>query len=149
MFQPGTEQRTDSCRSGSNQQHRIFGRNFRDTGSPKASGQDVAHEKCLLVRHSVGNTVQSLVSMRYPHVFRLSPIDTATQCPSSVGVLTIVYISVLTEKTFPTEGLHVDRHPVTRLHGSDLRSYLFHDAHHLMPHRNTRYSTRHTAVLDV
>ena len=149
MFQSGTEQRTDSRRSGSNQQHRIFGRDFRDTSSPKTGGQDVAHEKRLLIRHSVGNTVQPLVGMRHPHIFRLSPVDTATQCPSSVGVLTIVYISVLAEKTFPAESLHVDRHPVTRLHGSDLRSYLFHDAHHLMPHRNARYSTRHAAVLNV
>ena len=148
-FQSGTEQRTDSRRSSSNQQHRIFERNFRDTGSPETGSQNIAHEKRLLVRHSVGNAIQPLVGMRHPHIFRLPPVNAATQCPSSIGVLTIVYISVLAEKTFPTESLHVDRYPVTRLHGSDLRTHLFHDAHHLMTHRNTRYSTRHTAVLDV
>ena len=149
VFQHCTQQGADTRRAGSDDENGIVGRNFRDTCRPESGGKNIAYEKCLFIGYTIRNTVQPLIGIRHPYIFRLSAVDAAAQGPASVFVFAVVYISMLAEKAFATKSFHVNRHTVAGLHGGDLLAYLFYNAYHLMPYGNARHGTRDTSMLDM
>ena len=50
--------------------------NLRNAGSPKTRSQHIADKQSLFVTNGIGNTVQSPVGIRNPHIFGLPSIDT-------------------------------------------------------------------------
>ena len=76
-FQHDAKQGTYACRAGPDDKYRVLLLDFGYSCRPKAGGQDIAHEKRLLVAHVVRDAVQSLVGVRHPDIFRLSAIDAA------------------------------------------------------------------------
>lgn len=91
------------------------------------------------VGNTIGNAIQSLIGKRNTNIFRLSAIDTASQCPSTIGVGTVIHITVPAEETLSAKGLHIDCHPVTRLHISDFRAGFFNHTHHFVGSINTGF----------
>ena len=134
---------------GPQDQHRILGADIRDLGCPVSGGQHIPHQQGLQVAHLIGDPVQPLVRIRHPHIFRLAPVDAAAQGPASIGVGTVVHPAVLAEKAFPAEGFHIYGHPVAGAHRPHRRAHFFHNAHHLVAHRDPRHRPGHRAVLDV
>src|SRR5699024_5240725 len=68
---------------------------------------------------------------------------------SSVGVSTVVHISVPTKETFSTKGFDIDCHSITGSDGNDAGAYFLHNAHHLVADCNTRNCTRNTAMFNM
>ena len=77
-FQHCTQKRTDSRGTGTDNQYRIFGRYLGNTSRPKSGSKNIAHKQSLLIAHTIRYAAQSLVSMRDPHIFRLSSVNPAS-----------------------------------------------------------------------
>ena len=149
MFQHCAKQRTNSSRACSYNKDCIVRRNLRDTRCPKSGSQNIPYKQSLFVGHSIRNPVQSLICMGHTYILGLSSVNATAQSPSSIRILTIIYISFLTEKALATECFHIHRYPIARLNRSNSGTYLLNNAYHLMPHRNARNSTGNTSMLDM
>ena len=57
--------------------------------------------------------------------------------------------AVLAEEALAAKGLYIDGHSVANFDIVDLGANGLNYANHLVTNRNARYSTRHTAVLDM
>ena len=148
-LQHRAEQGADARRSGTDDKHGILRRNVRYACRPKAGGQDITHEECLLVRHIIGDAVKPLVGMGHTDKFRLPTVDAAAQSPTSVGVGAVVHIAFLAKETLAAEGLHVHGDAVARTDIGDGTPHLLHHAHNLVAYGDARHGTRHAAMLDV
>ena len=149
LLQHGAQQRADAGGACTDDEHGVVGGNFADSSRPESRGEHVAHEKRLLVGHSVGNTVQALRSQWHTHIFGLSAVDAATQCPTAVGRGAVVHKAMLAEETFTAEGLHVHRHTVAHLHALHVGADFLHHAHHFVAHGDAWHGSWHASVLDV
>ena len=149
MFQHHTKQGTNTCWSCTYNQNRIFRFDFRNTGSPKPGSQDIANKQSLFICYFIRNTIQPLIGIRYPNIFSLSAINTATQCPTTIRILTVIDITMTTEETIATECLDIHRYTVTRFYRNHIRTDFLHNTYHFMSYCNTRYSPRHTSMFDM
>ena len=146
-FKHHAQQSAYPCRTGTDYKDRVLMRNFRYPGCPKTGGKHISDKKSLLIADTLRNQAQSAVSKRDTHIFSLSSVNPASQCPPAVRISAIVHISLSAEKALAAESLHIHGNTVSRPHTYDLTSDLFHDTDHLMPYRYSRDSTRHTAML--
>ena len=149
FFQQHAHQRTQSCRTGADDQNGVLFPNLADPGSPEAGGQNIPHQKRLLVGDRIGNFIQSLIGIGYTHIFRLSPIDPAPQGPAAIGIGAVVYKAFFAEEAFAAEGLHIHRHPITGTDGGHRFSHRLHHTHHLMSHGDAGYCFWHRTMLDM
>ena len=92
---------------------------------------------------------ETLIRIRNPDIFCLTAVNSTPQCPAAVGIGAVVDISVLAEETCAAEGLHVDRHPVTRFYCGNFRADRFHNANHFVTDRNARDGSWNCAVLNM
>ncbi len=93
--------------------------------------------------------VQACCSIRNPHIFRLSAIDSASQSPSAMWRSTIVHVSMLAIEAFSTEGLYIHGYSVSRFHMGNPLPHFLYNAYHFVANSNPRYSARHRTMLDV
>ena len=140
---------TDSRRSCSYDQYGVFFGNLGDASCPKASGQYITHQQSLFIGYSIGNTIKSLICQWDTHIFRLATIDAASQCPTSIGVSAIIYITILAEETRTAERLYVDGYSVSWFYIGDFRTNFFNHSHHFVANGNAWNGTRHASVLDM
>ena len=144
-----TKQRTYPRRTGADNQHCIIRFHLRYTCSPIARRQNITRKQSLLVTHALRNPGQSLIRIRYTHVFSQSAVYPAPQSPSAIGLLAIIHVTMLAEKAPSAKCLYVHRHTVTRTYARDSTSYLADHAHHFMADCYTAHRTWHTAMLNV
>ena len=146
-LQHRADQRADARRSGTDNQHRVVGRNLTYARRPESRGKHIANKQSLLVGHAVGNAVQALRRQRHTHIFRLSAVDTASESPSAMRRSAVVDIAVSAVEALTAEGFHIDGHTVAYLHAFHVGAYFFHHADHLMADSDARHRSRHTPVL--
>ena len=149
LLQHHAQQRADSRRSRTDNQHRVIGLNLRNSGGPKSCCKDIANEQCLLIANAIWNAIEALVGIRHTHILRLPAIDATAERPAAIGVGAVVYKAIFAEETLTSKGLHIDRHAVARLDGAHLGADLLNHANHLVANGYAGHSTRHTAVLDM
>ncbi len=135
--QHDAQQRADAGRPCAQNQHGILRGDLRNARRPKAGGQHIAHQQRLLIGNAVRDLVQPLIRKGHPDKLRLPAVDAAAKGPAAVGVGTVVYPALPTEKAIAAEGFHIHRHPVAGFHIGHRTAHFFHDAHHLMSHRDT------------
>lgn len=145
----GAQQSAHTGRPGPDYQHGILFGYVRYLRCPESRGQDVPHEKCLLICHTVRDFRKALVRIRYTYILRLSAVYTASKGPSAQRIGAVVHISVPAEEALSAECLHVDGHPVARNNIVHPASGLLHNAYHLMPHRYAGDRPGDTSVLDM
>lgn len=104
--------------------------------------------RLLKSAHRARNTVQVLVGVRNPDIFRLSTVDAAAQRPAAVGV-GAVDPSAPAKETLPAKDLHVYRDPASRMHSSDHAARFFDNTHHLVAHCDSWHSVGDATVLDM
>ena len=149
LFQHYAEQRANARRSRAEDQHGIV---FCDLGNmccPEAGGEHVAHQQSLPIGHTVGNFIKPLIGKGHAHIFRLPAVDAAAERPAAVLIRAVVDIALFAEKALAAESLYIDRYAVARLHVLHRAADCFHNADHLMSHRDTRNGAGNAPVLDV
>ena len=149
LLQHRTQQSTYSSRTGTNDKDRILFRNLRNASCPKACCKNITNEQRLFITNGIRYTVQTLIGIWNPDIFRLPTVNTASQCPSPIGISTIINISVPAKKTFSTKSFNIYCHPISGPNRNNSGTDFFHNAYHLMTDRNSRYGTRHTAMFDM
>ena len=95
VLQHHAQQRTDTCRAGSNDENRIIFLDFRDSCCPEAGCKYISDKQSLLVRDTVRNPVESLVGIGDADEFCLTSVDAAAERPPAVRRLAVVDIAVL------------------------------------------------------
>ena len=149
VLQHHAEQRTYTCRAGSDDEDRIFFLDFGYSCRPEAGCKYVPDKKRLLVRDTVRNLVESLVGIGDADEFCLTSVDAAAKSPAAVRRLAVVDIAVLAEPAFTAVGLDIDRHPVPGRYRMDLFPYLGDYSYHLVADGDSGNGTGHASVLDV
>ena len=149
LLEHDAQQGTDARWTSPYDEYSVLGSDVAYACCPESSGQHIAHQQSLFVGDRVWYAAQSLRGQRHTHVLGLSAIYPASQCPAAVRRCAVVHIAVPAEETFAAEGFHIDRHTVSHLHATYLRSCFLHYAHHLVAHRDAWYSPGYASVLDV
>ena len=149
MFQYRAEQGADARRSCSDNQHGVIRRDFADACCPKASSKNVTDKQCLFIGHAIGDVVKPLLCQGYSHVFRLSTVDAAAKCPTSMWGGAVVHIAMFAVEAFSAESLHVYGHTVAFAESLDFTAQFFHNANHLMTDSYPWHSSRYATMLDV
>ena len=149
IFQSGTEQRADTRGTRSQYQHRVLRPDLRNPHCPETRSQHIPHKKSLLERDALRNHSQALIRVGNPDILCLSAVNPAAQRPAAVRIGTVIHIASLTEETGPAESLHVDRHPVSRLHLRHFGAHRLHGPHHFMAHCDARHRPGHGSMLNM
>ena len=127
----------------------ILRRYLRYACGPESGGEDVSHEERLIVAYGIWYSCQPLIGVRDTYILGLPAVDAATQRPSTVGIGTVVHISMTAEETLATEGLDINRHAVAHLYGGYGTAYGLDYADHLVPDGYALDGAGNAAVLDV
>ena len=120
-----------------------------DSCGPEARCKDVSDEKCLLIAHTVGDSIQTLICMRYADILCLTSVDAAAERPSTVWIGAVVHVSVPAEETFSAESFHIYGDSVARPYVMDVRADFLDNADHLVTDSDARYGARYASMLDV
>ena len=118
ILQHSTKQGTDTCRTCTDNQYRIFLCDLRNTCSPVAGSENIPYQQRLSVRNLFRDLIQPLICKRHSHIFRLSPINTTAQRPATILICAVIYIAFFTEKTFSTKSFYIYRHSISRFYFS-------------------------------
>ena len=109
--------------------------------------ENISDKKSLFISDAIRYAVQPLIGQRHAHIFCLTTVDAAAQCPAAMLQLAVVDIPALAEEAFATERLYVNGYTVTDFDITDIGANLFHNADHLVADGYSGNSLRHTAML--
>ena len=149
FLQHHTKQRTDSGRTGSDDQHRIIFCNLGNMCRPIACSQNISYQQSLPVSNLIRNFVKPLICKRHPHVLCLTSVYAAAKSPAPIFIRAIINIAFFTEKAFPTKSFHVYRYSVSRSHICYTTSNFFYNSYHLMTNCYPRNRTWNTSMFDM
>ena len=143
------KRQTQPCGARPNHGNRISRSDFSQGGSPVPGGQDIAGKQGIFIRHIIRNRGKAVIRKRYPYVFSLSSVNTASQGPASVLIRTVIHITPFAEKTFPAKCFHINRNPVSGLKPFYILPHLVHNPHKFVSKDSSRNRPWDCPVLDV